>query len=142
MPLAALKPCSYCHTNLEERGNHGRCKDHPFTDVHIPEHQKLYNTRLWKRISKRQLTKEPWCADCLKEGRYTPATQCDHIEPHRGDPEKFFKGPFQSLCHSHHSQKTANEIGWGRGDQKVTARGVTSVRGQQHEKNSPIETSN
>lgn len=27
---------------------------------------------------------------------------CDHIEPHKGDPEKFWNGPFQSLCKAHH----------------------------------------
>jgi hypothetical protein len=142
MPFAALKPCSYCHISLEVPGNHGRCKDHPYADAHIQEHQKLYDTRLWKRIRARQLAKEPWCAECLKENRYTPATDCDHIEPHRGDPAKFFKGPFQSLCHPHHSQKTVQEIGWGRGDQNVLTWGVTSGRGQQREKNSPIEAGN
>lgn len=27
---------------------------------------------------------------------------CDHIEAHKGDPEKFWNGPFQSLCKQHH----------------------------------------
>jgi hypothetical protein len=27
---------------------------------------------------------------------------CDHVDPHRGDPVKFFDGPFQSLCKWHH----------------------------------------
>jgi len=113
MPRAALKPCSYL--GCLELVTSGRCKNHPYPDVHDPDSQKLYNTRRWKRIRARQLTKEPWCADCLKQNIYTLATDCDHIEPHRGDPVKFFKGPFQSLCHSHHSQKTDIEIGWGGG---------------------------
>jgi hypothetical protein len=75
-----------------------------------PKEQRLYKTARWVRIRKMQLAKEPWCADCLKEDRYTPATDCDHIKRWDGDQMKFFKGPFQSLCHSHHSQKTRNEI--------------------------------
>ena len=117
MPYAALKPCSYpgCPNLVKS----GRCDQHPYPDAHDPDSQKLYNTRRWKRIRSRQLIKEPWCADCLKINIYTPATDCDHIEPHRGDPVIFFKGPFQSLCHSHHSQKTDIEIGWGGGSKSL-----------------------
>jgi hypothetical protein len=28
----------------------------------------------------------------------TPATICDHIEPHKGDVTKFWTGKLQSLC--------------------------------------------
>lgn len=108
MPLSALRPCSYpgCFNLVRS----GRCELHPYPDAHDPESQKLYNTRRWKRIRVAQLTKEPWCADCLKDNRYIPATECDHITPHRGDPMKFYKGPFQSLCHYCHSRKTAQEV--------------------------------
>ena len=125
MPHAALRTCSYpgCSNPVKS----GRCNKHPYLDAHDPDSQKLYNTRRWKRIRKAQLAKEPWCDYCLKEGRYISATDCDHIEPHRGNPVKFFKGPFQSLCHFHHSQKTGIEIGWGRGDKKVSSQGATSV---------------
>lgn len=47
---------------------------------------------------------------CLEGNVHTAATDVDHIEPHHGDVEKFFAGPFQSLCHRHHSQKTAGEV--------------------------------
>lgn len=76
-----------------------------------PKEQRLYKTARWARIRKMQLAKDPWCADCWKDGRYTRATDCDHIEPWAGDHTKFFKGPFQSLCHSHHSTKTRVENG-------------------------------
>ncbi len=108
MPLAALKPCSYpgC-ANLVRSG---RCTDHPFIDAHIHEHQKLYDKTKWDRIRKRQLTREPWCAECLQAGVYTVATIVDHVIPHRGDPVKFYRGPFQSLCKSCHDRKTAREV--------------------------------
>jgi hypothetical protein len=28
---------------------------------------------------------------------------CDHVEPHRGDLDKFWSGPFQSLCAECHN---------------------------------------
>ncbi len=62
------------------------------------EHRQWYKTARWQRIAKHQLKNEPLCANCLKHGRITAATVCDHVEPHRGDPDKFWNGPFQSLC--------------------------------------------
>lgn len=62
-----------------------------------------YNTGRWQRLRRDHLRREPLCAMCLDEGTCTAATVCDHIEPHRGDPDKFWSGPFQSLCQSHHS---------------------------------------
>lgn len=62
------------------------------------EYRKLYNTRRWRDIRASQLCHEPSCRMCAAAGRLTPATVCDHIEPHRGDIDKFWNGPFQSLC--------------------------------------------
>ena len=43
----------------------------------------------------------------MKEGRYTRATDVDHIVPHRGDPALFWdEDNWQALCHRHHSVKT------------------------------------
>src|SRR5262249_60020746 len=44
------------------------------------------------------LLEHPLCKFCLERGIVTPATICDHVEPHRGDVNKFWLGPFQSLC--------------------------------------------
>lgn len=57
-----------------------------------------YSTARWRRIREAQLTAEPLCRSCKAAGRITAATVCDHIEPHRGDPTRFWAGPFQSLC--------------------------------------------
>ena len=123
MPTSMLRPCSYpgC-TNLVRSG---RCDAHPFqsVDQHNPEHQKLYNTRRWKMIRRLQLAGQPWCEECLRANVYTPASEVDHITPHRGDPAIFYRGPFQSLCTPCHSRKTAVEVGLsskGRGDQNVS----------------------
>ena len=49
-------------------------------------------------IRKQQLLAHPLCQFCLERGIVTPAEICDHIEPHRGDVNKFWLGPFMSLC--------------------------------------------
>lgn len=112
MPNSALRPCSYPGCSNLVRSGTGRCETHPYQviDQHIQDHQKLYNTARWKRIRAAELTLHPWCAECLRANIYTPATELDHIIPHRGDPARFFAGPFQSLCHVCHSRKTANEV--------------------------------
>jgi len=66
-------------------------------------YRRWYKTKAWRAISVAQLRKEPLCRMCVDEGRAVPATDCDHIEPHRGDKAKFFAGPFQSLCKAHHA---------------------------------------
>ncbi len=63
-----------------------------------------YKTGRWQRIRKAQLDREPLCRMCRDEGIAAPANVCDHIEPHRGDPAKFWHGPFQSLCKRHHDR--------------------------------------
>jgi 5-methylcytosine-specific restriction protein A len=59
----------------------------------------------------------------MDQGVYTVATDVDHVIDHKGDVDRFWAGPFQALCKSHHSQKTAAEMG-GRGVEKFeTGRG-------------------
>jgi 5-methylcytosine-specific restriction protein A len=63
-----------------------------------------YGTARWRAIRDAQLAREPLCRMCLAEGVVTPARVCDHIEPHRSDADKFWNGPFQSLCEFHHNR--------------------------------------
>lgn len=62
----------------------------------------LYKTKQWKAIRADHLQRNPLCVMCLQDGHLTEAKVVDHIEPHRGDIEKFVNGPFQSLCYTHH----------------------------------------
>ncbi len=78
------------------------------------EYRKLYKTARWQHIRTAQLTDEPLCRMCRKEGRITAATVCDHIEQHKGDPIKFFAGPFQSLCKPHHDGAKQSEERTGK----------------------------
>ena len=109
MPFAALRPCTYPGCNVLVNG--GRCVAHSTKKVERdPIVKKLYNSQRWQSIRRRQLAEHPWCASCSKEGKHVGAREVDRIEPHHGDAEKFFAGPFQSLCTPCHSRKTANEV--------------------------------
>lgn len=108
MPTAPLKPCSY--PGCSELVQRGRCARHPYEDAHDPDSQRLYSTARWKRRRAAQLRKQPWCEECQRSDVWTPATDADHIVPHRGDERLFFTGALQSLCHTCHSKKTATEV--------------------------------
>ena len=54
---------------------------------------KWYSTARWGRIRRHQLREHP-----LERGIVTAAEICDHVDPHHGDVNKFWLGPFQSLC--------------------------------------------
>lgn len=74
-----------------------------------PAYKAWYKTQRWRRLRAIQLAREPLCAMCP---RPTPATVCDHVEPHRGNAVKFWCGPFQSLCAPcHNSDKQRIEKG-------------------------------
>lgn len=47
---------------------------------------------------------------CVARGRHVAASVADHVEPHREDFRRFWKGELQSLCAScHSSTKQAEE---------------------------------
>lgn len=63
----------------------------------------------WQAIRAAQLEREPDCVVCGE-----PATDVDHITPREmgGSDEP---SNLQSMCHAHHSAKTARQSsGWGR----------------------------
>lgn len=82
----------------------------------LSEHRKaaarLYRSGQWLALRRQQLTMQPFCAECLRAGKYTLASEVDHVVPHRND-EALFYDPLnlQSLCHPCHSIKTAREDG-------------------------------
>lgn len=69
-----------------------------------------YNAE-WRRARKTYLQLHPLCAECLKEGRLTPATVIDHIMPHRGDQRLFWdEQNWQPLCAACHNKKTGSGL--------------------------------
>ena len=86
MPRIPNHPCAHpgC-PNLVPRGKK-YCDDH--IRLHSEEIRSAarrgYGSK-WQRVRKRYLKEHPLCVECLKEGRYVPATDIDHIVAHRGD---------------------------------------------------------
>lgn len=70
----------------------------------VSEARPLYRYARWKRIRAEQLVREPSCRFCALAGIQTPASVCDHVEPHRGSVDLFWRGPFQSLCVECHNR--------------------------------------
>jgi 5-methylcytosine-specific restriction protein A len=64
----------------------------------------------WSKVRNAYLADHPWCAHCAIAGQRIKATDVDHIKPRRDggtdDAENL-----QSLCHRHHSLKTARHDG-------------------------------
>lgn len=132
MPQRALKPCAYhgCPTLVRS----GYCSMHRSmrsaeVNYHDRESQRLYSTVRWQRRREQQLSNQPWCEECLRSNIYTPATDVDHVLPHKGNENIFFTGEVQSLCKVCHSRKTAGEVNErkGEGYKKVLNLGDASV---------------
>ena len=86
-------------------------------------------TSAWSKAAKCFLIEHPLCAECQRQGRITPATEVDHIIPHKGDKQLFWdQDNWQALCHECHSYKTVTKDGgFGnaptpRGSQKVVGK--------------------
>lgn len=77
-------------------------------------YHRWYKTARWRTIARHQRLTEPTCRMCRAQGRVTPATVCDHVEPHRGDPDAFWSGPFQSLCDACHAGPKQRQEATGR----------------------------
>ena len=73
----------------------------------------LQQLSLMAALRRLQLQAEPLCRMCRDLGKLTPATTCDHVNPHRGDVEAFWSGPFQSLCTPCHSSTKQRSEGMG-----------------------------
>lgn len=111
MPYLPKVPCRYpgCPSLVEHGANY--CEKHLFM---LQEGRRSSSAlgygKRWQKARKVFLEAHPLCVICLQEGKYTKATDVDHIIPHRGDPGLFWnQSNWQALCHSHHSQKTRNE---------------------------------
>ena len=117
MPFAAPKPCTYpgCGTLVRDGGS--RCEKHKRTEARIYDQQRGtrqergYDNK-WDKARKGYLRSHPLCAECQRQGRLTPASEVDHIIPHRLDMKVFWDyDNWQALCKSCHSAKTATEDG-------------------------------
>jgi len=83
---------------------HARARDLGRTNVDV---RKLYYTQRWRNLRALVLKEEPLCRDCAGIRTVEPATDVDHITPHRGDLALFWnRDNLAALCHACHSRKT------------------------------------
>lgn len=110
----AVKGEAYCAEHLKQNSRQ--------QDVRRGTRTQRGYSNAWLRARKAYITAHPLCVECLKKGKLTPATDVDHIIPHKGDKNLFWnENNWQSLCHECHSRKTATEDG-GFGN-AITPRG-------------------
>ena len=123
MPQLFKSPCQF--PNCKEYAQTGK----RYCARHAEERRKAYSanhtggtrtergySNKWLKASKSFLMEHPLCAECERQGRVTPATEVDHIIPHKGDMELFWDvSNWQALCHKCHARKTAlYDGGFGR----------------------------
>lgn len=71
--------------------------------------RRWYWSQRWRNIAKDHLAREPLCRMCAERGDVVPATHCDHVIPHHGDPALFWEGERQSLCETCHNRDKQRE---------------------------------
>lgn len=68
---------------------------------------KIYDSKDWRTISIKKRTVDPFCEDCLEQGKYVIADVVDHVIEIEDDPKlAFVWSNLRSLCHSCHNKKT------------------------------------
>ena len=76
---------------LEQARHHCRDEVQPW--------RRWYKTARWQKLRLSVLQRDRYtCQSCGRIEGETSRLVCDHIEPHGGDEEKFWNGPFQTLC--------------------------------------------
>lgn len=75
-----------------------------------PSAAKMGYDRHWQRLRAMKLRDEPLCRACKAEGRIVAANEVDHRTPKSQGGTDDWEN-LQSLCKSHHSEKTAREDG-------------------------------
>lgn len=114
MPVSAPRPCSFSTCRVLVRDGSGRCPKHP-------REQWRKDVKATPRITGRRLQamraslfqRHPLCAECLRNGRASPATQRDHVIPlAEGGPDD--ETNEQALCDACHDAKSKQESARGR----------------------------
>lgn len=74
-------------------------------------HKRGY-TNKWRDARAQYLREHSLCVHCMRNNFITPATEVDHIVPHKGDMNLFWdRKNWQPLCKTCHSAKTVREDG-------------------------------
>ena len=70
----------------------------------------MYQTNQWRTLRQAQLSKQPLCESCIKQGKVVQANHVDHLFAwNKIGKQAFYNNLFQSLCTNCHSHKSALE---------------------------------
>ena len=107
MGYTRKQPCAKPHCPNFAEPNSSYCAEHkPQRPESRSKYKYMYNKK-WQRASKNFLIKNWYCEECLKQGRYTPATEVHHRKDHKGDFDLFWdESNWEAICHSCHSRIT------------------------------------
>ena len=111
MPSAPARFCIHPGCRAIVRGA-SRCEKHAQAKAQAsnaarPAYHAWYKGPGWKRERRAFLLAHPQCVACG-----APASEVDHIRPHRGDAALFWDAAnWQPLCLPCHSRKTTREDG-------------------------------
>lgn len=112
MPHKPKRPCNAVGCNVLT--STGYCEDHKPVNTH-DNYRKSSTKRgydyKWRKYRIIFLRRNPVCVTCRTNGYTVPATEVDHIVPHRGDKRLFWDpNNHQGLCKSCHSKKTVKGL--------------------------------
>lgn len=115
MPDLPKRPCAGGCGRLVDGGRCSTCTNGLQKDGRESSLKRGYDNH-WRKTREGYLAKHPHCADIfhIHGDNPVPATQLDHVVPHKGDKVVFWsRNNWQGLCTSCHSRKTAAEGGFG-----------------------------
>jgi 5-methylcytosine-specific restriction protein A len=81
------------------------------------EHNKLYDSGVWRRLRAQYLASTPLCERCRANGRAVAASVVHHKEAHEDQMDKFLDvDNLEALCASCHSghQQVADNTGYSQ----------------------------
>lgn len=114
MPTKPPRTCSHPRCPHPAQPG-GQCTQHrATTDAERNRRRALslavYRSARWRNLRRQHLDQHPWCTTphC-----HQPATDVDHITRIEDGGDPWDEDNLQSLCHPHHSEKTARETGFG-----------------------------
>jgi 5-methylcytosine-specific restriction protein A len=114
-----MKPSKICVTpGCSVRVTAGHCAQHQqqLAGDRFNVGPTSYDQQRYRRARRRFLAAHPLCVDCKAQGVIEPATELDHILPHRGDVLLFWStSNWAGRCTRHHREKTWRETLGGRG---------------------------
>lgn len=85
--------------NAKRKAHAGRAKPN----------QDVYNPTSYRKAVRNHKIRNPLCVMCLEKGIHTPVDVTDHVQPINMGGSVMNEDNWQSLCHTCHNGKSANE---------------------------------